>query len=239
MLNTAEAARLLRVSQASIRRWADSGRLPSGRVGGRRERRFRESDLIAFMERTPAAGGGEAITVGGAVVRPPVHLATFFSSDEGGLRLSVPFLADGLRILGQAGILVAGEPLVSRYIAALGDQTGVNLDAATSAGLFATVMLVGANAQDAIAQWERRFAELVARGVSVIRIVGEMTSERKMFASEDEMLRYEEAFQLMCKRYPVAVICQYDAREFSGAAVLRAMKAHPDMFEFRIGAFLN
>jgi len=29
-----------------------------------------------------------------------------------------------------------------------------------------------------------------------------MVSERAMFASEDEMLRYEEAFELMSKRYP-------------------------------------
>ena len=60
-----------------------------------------------------------------------------------------------------------------------------------------------------------------------------------MFASEDEMLRYEEAFELMSKRYLVVVICQYEVREFDGVAILRALKAHPDMFDFRIGAFLN
>jgi len=37
----------------------------------------------------------------------------------------------------------------------------------------------------------------------------------------------------------VVVICQYDVREFDGVAILRALKAHPDMFDFRIGAFLN
>ncbi|TMC37617.1 MAG: hypothetical protein E6J28_07495, partial [Chloroflexi bacterium] len=60
-----------------------------------------------------------------------------------------------------------------------------------------------------------------------------------MFVSEDEMLRYEEAFELMGRRYPVVAVCQYDVREFDGVAMLRALKAHPDMFEVRIATFLN
>jgi len=43
----------------------------------------------------------------------------------------------------------------------------------------------------------------------------------------------------MSKRYPVAVLCQYDVREFDGLTLVRALKAHPDMFELRIGGFLN
>ena len=97
----------------------------------------------------------------------------------------------------------------------------------------------GATAAEAIAEWERRLSELVTGGASVIRIVGEMASERTMFISEEEMLRYEESFELMSKRYPVVVICQYDAREFGGLAILRALKAHPDLFDFRIGTFLS
>ena len=37
LLNTEEAARFLRVSEASIRRWSDAGLLPARRVGRRRE----------------------------------------------------------------------------------------------------------------------------------------------------------------------------------------------------------
>ena len=72
----------------------------------------------------------------------------------------------------------------------------------------------------------------------MIRIVGEMMSEREMFISEEEMLCYEEAFEVMCRRYPVVVICQYDVRQFDGVALLRALKAHPDLFS-RMGTLLN
>jgi hypothetical protein len=101
------------------------------------------------------------------------------------------------------------------------------------------VAFKGGTAAEAIAEWEQKLSEYVAEGATVIRLVGEMKAERTMFNSEEEMLRYEEAFQLMSKRYPVAVICQYDVREFNGLALVRALKAHPDMFQLRFGAFLN
>jgi excisionase family DNA binding protein len=228
MLNTAEAARFLRVSQASIRRWADSGRLPVSRVGGRRERRFKESDLVAFLDRSPTQTEG-AVNVGGAQVSAPGHLACFYSTDEGGLRLSIPFLAEGVRH-GQPSILVAGKPMVSRYTAALNLRPGDE---------FTAMSFGGGTAVMAIAEWEQRLSELVAGGATVIRIVGEMSSEREMFDSEEEMLRYEEAFDLMSRRYPVIVICQYDARAFTGVTLVRALKAHPDLFDLRLGSFLN
>jgi excisionase family DNA binding protein len=228
MLNTAEAARFLRVSQASIRRWADSGRLRVSRVGGRRERRFNESDLLAFMESTPAGRSPTQLSVGGVAVLVPGHLATFYTTDAGGMRLSVPFLAEGLR-LAQPCVLVATQPLASRYARAL---NGLHRK-------LAVVAFKGGTAGEAIAEWEQKLSEYVAEGATVIRVVGEMKTERTMFDSEEEMLRYEEAFQLMSKRYPVLVICQYDVREFDGVALVRALKAHPDMFELRFGAFLN
>jgi excisionase family DNA binding protein len=227
MLNTAEAARFLRVSEASIRRWADSGRLKAGRVGGRRERRFKESDLLAFM----AGPGPDAseLTVGAARLPVPAHIATYYTTDQGGLRLTVPFLADGLR-LGQPCVLVASEPMASRYRNALGRPEDGSLE---------IVVFEGGTVAAALTEWERRLGELVSGGAGLVRIVGEMSCERDMFESEEEMLRYEEAFELVSKRYPIAVICQYDARAFSGTTIVRALKAHPDMFAFRIGTFLN
>jgi len=238
LLNTAEAARFLRVSQASIRRWSDSGQLPSRRVGGRRERRFKESDLAAFLDSQATTNSATGVVVGGIVVAAPAHLATFYSTDTGLLRVTLPFLAEGLR-LGEPCVLVATGGLLSRYVEALGRQDGVELERAQDSGLFTTAQFADGTAAEAIAEWEQRLSQLIARGARSIRIAGEMVSERAMFASEDEMLRYEEAFELMSKRYPVVVICQYDVREFDGVAILRAIKAHPDMFDFRIGAFLN
>jgi len=66
-----------------------------------------------------------------------------------------------------------------------------------------------------------------------------MACVRQMFRSEAEMLRFEQAYDVMCRRFPVVAICQYDAREFDGLAMLSVLKAHPDLFERRLATFLN
>jgi DcmR-like sensory protein len=99
---------------------------------------------------------------------------------------------------------------------------------------------MGPTVDKAVAFWESEFADVLSHGgQSVIRHVGEMATVRRMFPSEDEMLRFEQAYDVMCRRYPVAAICQYDVREFDGIAMLRVLKAHPDLFELRLATFLS
>jgi len=244
LLNTSEAALFLRVSEASIRRWSDAGQLPGRRVGGRRERRFSESDLVRFLNRGesthPGGSQGAAgpINLGGVRVPIPGHVATFHSGDPGALRLTVPFLADGLRAE-QPCFLVAAYGMLERYLDALRTEPGVDLKSAVESRRLVTGGFDGRSTAEALDQWERYFAQVLADGPTVIRIVGEMASERKMFSSDAEMMLYEEAFEVMIRRYPVVVVCQYDVREFDGLTILKALKTHPDLFDFRLGAFLR
>src|SRR5256885_9559251 len=55
LLDIAQAAAFLHVSQMSLRRWTNSGRLPCFRVGGRPERPFPRAALPAFLERSGEA----------------------------------------------------------------------------------------------------------------------------------------------------------------------------------------
>src|SRR5256884_2822782 len=179
LLNTAEAARFLRVSQAWIRRWSDSGLLAARRVGRRRERRFHESDLQAFMQQPStahAAADASTVNVGGDPVEVPGHLATLYSTDAGGLRLTLPFLAEGLRRR-EPCFLVATGAERRRYTDALGD-----LEEASRDGLFNVVSFRDGTAAGAIAEWEAYLADSRAKGPNLIRIVGAMVSEREMFA---------------------------------------------------------
>jgi excisionase family DNA binding protein len=243
LLNTKEAARFLRVSEASIRRWSDAGLLPASRVGRRRERRFAQGDLVLFLgqpERRAKAAVAEPspVIVGGAPVPPRTHIAPIYSTDLGGLRLSVPFLADGLRA-GQPCFLVAHGDDLNRYAGALKHDEGIDFDGAVRRGELGVLDGPGANVSEAIANWERLFGNALADGPAVIRVAGEMTSERRKFVSEAEMMAYEEAFDVMARRFPVITLCQYDAREFDGAMILRVLKCHPDMLELDLGRFLN
>lgn len=241
LLNTEEAARFLRVSQASIRRWSDAGLLPARRVGRRRERRFAHADLVQFLgQRTgdpqlpkPAL----TVSVGGAPISLRTHLAPIFSTDLGGLRLAVPFLAEGLRS-GQPCFLAATGVVLERYFKAL-SQEAIDVDAAQQSGRLTIVGWPGGTVTEALANWELLFGKALAGGPTVLRIVGEMACERSMFSSDAEMLAYEEAYELMIRRYPAVTLCQYDAREFNGEVILRVLKAHPDMFLQHLGGLLN
>jgi MerR family transcriptional regulator, light-induced transcriptional regulator len=64
-LTSREAARLLGVSEASVKRWADAGHLRAERTAGG-HRRFRPEDLARFRRETAGRGGPEA-----ASLRPP------------------------------------------------------------------------------------------------------------------------------------------------------------------------
>ncbi len=241
LLNTAEAARFLRVSQASIRRWSDAALLPSHRVGRRRERRFARSDLVEFLNRSEkpsVRAQAAAIHVGGLPIPVPGHVATFYSSDAGRLRLSVPFLVEGLRS-GQPCFLVATDGVLDHYMKALKNQDGLDLSRAVASGQFSAVVFDGSTVDRAVSYWEGKFADILSHGPSLIRHVGEMACVRQMFRSEAEMLRFEQAYDVMCRRFPVVAICQYDAREFDGLAMLTVLKAHPDLFERRLATFLN
>jgi excisionase family DNA binding protein len=237
---TTSAAAYLGVSEASVRRWADAGLLSVQRVGRRRARRFAEEDLRRWK-----ASGRMDPTTGAA--NPPQasrpsqvgahdHLATFYDSDAGRLRLSLPFLRDGL-LAGQRCFLVASEVVADEYVQALGLQRGVDVPAAVESGTLKIRSSVGSSARGATAAWERLWWEALGQGASAIRVVGEMATYEG-FTDVGEMLDYEMAYDSLAKRLPVMTLCQYDVRRFSGETITGALKAHPDLFSKRIADFL-
>src|ERR1700738_306055 len=162
--NTSSAADYLGVSEASVRRWADAGLLSVQRVGRRRARRFAEEDLwrlkasdrMASHSRTreaepPAAAGLPNLGVHD-------HFATFYDSDAGRLRLSLPFLRDGL-VAGQPCFLVASKEVSDEHCQALITQKGVDLQAAIEKGSFVIRSGVGSSAREAVASWEQLWWE--------------------------------------------------------------------------------
>jgi DNA binding domain, excisionase family len=236
-----EAARLLRVSEASIRRWSDSGLLPARRVGGRRERRFERSELERFLGQATGAKQSvptATLALGGVSIPLRGHFAPIYNTDAGALRLTLPFLADGLRA-GQTCFLAATGQVLDRYANALADEPGVDLKGAKQTGQLVVLAWPGASAADVIANWEQLFAKALAVRPAMLRVVGDMACERHMFPSEAEMMAYEEAYDRMARRFPLVTLCAYDARQFGGETILRMLKAHPDMFQQHLGLFLS
>ena len=235
---TSSAAAFLGVSEASVRRWADSGVLSVQRVGRRRARRFTEEDLLRLkasgrmIGQTPTGGTSLPPAARPSQVRAHDHFATFFDSDAGRLRLTLPFLRDGL-LAGQRCFLVASKSVADEYIQAL----AIDLPTAVESGALTIRSGVGSSAREAVAAWERLWWEALGRGASAIRVVGEMATYEG-FTDVNEMLDYEVAYDSLAKRHPVQTLCQYDVRRFSGETIMGVLKTHPDLFSKRIADFL-
>jgi transcriptional repressor of dcmA and dcmR len=231
--NTRSAARLLGVSEASVRRWSDAGLLPVQRVGRRGTRRFAETDLRRFAashaDKTQANLRGQQLETHD-------HFATFYDSDPGRMRLSLPFLRTGLAS-GDRCILVAADWLAERYIEALTSDDDPELRGSARNGALVIRSGVGSSAREAIAAWQDLWLQALGAGFTGIRVVGEMATYEG-FSEVQEMLDYEVAYDSVSKRFPVMTLCQYDVRHFDGKTVLAALQVHPDLFTRRIADFL-
>ncbi len=237
-VGTREAARLLGVSEASVRRWSDSGLLQSHRVGRRSERRFDRSAVLRLRATGPPAASPSASSVllEGREIPLHSHLSAYSTSDRGRLRLSVPFLRDGL---------AAGQPCVTvsnRQTARLLEDElkaeGVAVERALETGRLRELELFQTHSQG-IETFERTFAAFTRRGDLVIRVLGEASQNAETLGSIPDLLRFEEMLNSLVRRYPVVMICQYDVRRLQGTDVIDVLKGHADNFDQPLGMFLN
>lgn len=245
ILSTAEAARLLGVSEASVRRWSDAGLLAVERLGARGERRFKRKEVerLAASPERPAAGAPPArllapVQVGGWDADPfSGHLAVFYDSDETRLRRAGPFLEDGL-LAGDPCMLLARGAILESYFDWLRASRMIHLDSALRDGRLVVAEVTGRTVVESLRYWESVFWAAAQKRGAVVRVVGDMASQREGFVSEAEMLAQEAALNSLTRRFPSVLLCQYDVRAFSGAALLTALRAHPDLYGVPLRHFL-
>jgi excisionase family DNA binding protein len=236
LLTIKQAAALLNVTQMSLRRWTDSGRLACLRVGIRRERRFRRSDLSAFLENQPAtassaAGTSQVTLIGGVPVGFGTHLCSLYSSDAGRTKLAVGFLADGVS-QGSACFVIATPEAGREVLAQLEDQ-GLKLGAGPLASDRITAMDYRSTASKQLERLEGLFVAALRRGFNSLRVVGNVSEgQLGMRRPFNEVMRYEEAYERLARRFPVVSLCQYDARRHSGLELCSVMKCHADVFRY-------
>lgn len=241
LLTTREAARFLRASEASVRRWTDAGLLPASRVGRRQARRFHEADLLRFMgpHGTSAVTSGmpPAVSLQGMAVPLGSHLASFYSTDADRLRLGLPFLRDGL-LAGHVCVIHAANEVWDRYLQALGDEN-IDIDAAVRARRVVFLPARRMSVEKWIAHFERLVSDASRDHHGPIRFLGEAATGRKTVGSAQQLLVLEQRVSPIAKRRPVVMLCQYDVRAFDGVTTLESLKLHFDAFEYQPGYFLN
>ena len=247
LLNMKQAARMLNVSVVSLRRWTNAGKLACLRVGPKRERRFQRADLLTFLERQavspplPKAQPGPAtvtqIQVEGIAIDHGSHLCALYESDLGRVKLAVPFLAGGLEANDVCCLVAAPDTqkAILQHLSAACTRLGEYIDGRR--------LHVSEGMPSGRAMYERMeesFIEATRSGQCFVRILGDMTWALHQGMGIDELMELEMRYdQFLARRFPVVSLCQYDARKFSGTAILGALKCHQDTFRYPLARFLN
>ena len=230
LLDIAQAAAFLNVSETSLRRWTNSGQLRCLRVGRRRERRFRREDLLAFMEDQPGDVAATAsVPSAPLAVTLGAHLCGLYSSDLGRLRLAVAFLLDGLNEKSVC-FLVASPLTRSQILGSLRKKRpSLRTDIETERLIPSTHRASGRAQLRYFREWMDRCASL---GVVSFRVFGDMWALRSKVSAR-ALVDFESAFdRTIARSYPVITMCSYDARKFAGVEVLNALKGHRDTFRY-------
>jgi excisionase family DNA binding protein len=233
------AAEYLNVSETSLRRWTNAGRLRCLRIGQRRERRFRRGDLLAFLEGNPSEiapsvrGAGPARisdwSRGQVIVTQGSHLCGVYASDLGLVTLVVPFLLEGLEE-GSVSFLV-GSLAVRKSIVKYLKRKRPSLQADVDTGRLVLSSYRVAS-KDQCGHFCKQIEERVAEGVQSFRVVGDTWQIRSRM-SKQSFAEYEAGYdRLVAQKYPVVTLCTYDARKFSGVELLDALKGHRDIFRY-------
>lgn len=253
LLNTRQAAELLNVSEISIRRWTMSGKLPCMRVGARRERRFNQNDLMNFLESssdstTPLAPppdkmqgesktGRSHILLEGMSIDYGNHLCTVYETDTGIIKLSIPFLADGLRS-GDKCFLIASN---ARQAIILQQLSMVYRDTDKAIKDHRLVVFDGLTDSEKLYKYfEDSFLSTTQNGDNYIRVLGDMAWAVEKGMNIDDLMSFEMKYNhSLCRKFPVVSLCQYDARSFSGTEILNVLKTHKDTFNFPVSRFIG
>lgn len=249
LLNIKQAARILNVSEISIRRWTDAGKLSCLRIGGRRERRFKRQDLFDFLEeqtrsdpeikevRSIEDGKSTKILLEGIVIDYSNHLCSLYETDIGRVKLSVPFLADGLRT-GDKCFLIASKQIQDDILHSLKEVYPDTKSAIKNARLVLSEGMT--SGRDLYDYFEQQFLESTRHGDHYIRVLGDMAWAIDKGMNFDNLMDFEIRYNhSLAKKFAVVSLCQYDARRFSGTEILGALKSHEDTFQFPLSRFIG
>ena len=240
LLTITDAATLLNVSKATIRRWTNEERLKCCRIGARGERRFHKADLMAFISQP------EADTVGQRKLpseprHPPAASAShccIISNDIDEEWLSLG--PEVLKSLAQgAQVLVIEDASRRERLEKLLAENDLNKSELLATHALRCVSIEDSYFISGSMQWDRAVAfvesailEAKARGFQKILVVG-AGSWASDFESEDvvsELREYELGLDQMLSRHPGAtVLCPYAATQVSSAMIVQAFETHPVM----------
>jgi excisionase family DNA binding protein len=227
LLDIKDASAFLKVSEMTIRRWTNSGKLKCYRVGGKRERRFHMSDLEAFLVGS-AEHGLKPLGLGNQKVPDGSHMTHFYSGKEEALGLSVPFVTEGFRH-GEVVLVVMPPERSRQFLADLERQTP---SAGTQLGSGRLQVSAGMGSPEEMIGHLASFAEKSGK----FRLLGDMVWTAQKNWDLAALRTLEEAADALPSREGMLLLCQYSLEDFSGSDIMMAAELHEQIiYKGRLG----
>lgn len=239
-LTIAETAEFLHVSEISLRRWTNSGKLRCFRIGGRNERRFLMDDLLAFMPSTDSQPELAKQRTAETQMIPAReshkrHICLFFLNPDEQWQLLRPYILEYLRA--NVPVLYVQDTTPPERLMELLRAEGLLVEDLIPRGLLrvlppeqAYLLGGGFDAQRMLSFMEAAILGALEVGYTRILITGEMTWSLEAGLDAEQLQTYEAQLNPMVEKYPAAtIICQYDLRRFDGPGVLDALLTHPSV----------
>lgn len=217
LLDIKDAAALLKVSEMTIRRWTNAGKLKCYRVGGKRERRFHMSDLEAFLQGS-SEHGLKPLGLGNQRVPDGSHMTHFYSGKEEALRVSVPYVIEGLK-QGEV-VLAVMPPERSKELLAILERQSHPVGMRLKSG-----QLHLSEGMDSPDQMIRYLAGYVQKA-GHFRLVGDGLWTIQKGWDLAALKTLEEAANALRSKEGRLFLCQYSLEDFSGSDIMMAAELH-------------
>lgn len=250
LLTIEEASRYLNVSKASLRRWANAGKLPCLRVGVRRERRFALSDVSKLLEPSSLLGSSEEVNAACTMEQhapfaaglsqvsasSPNHLCCHYTTHDEWWCSFAPYFREHINnespiiyIYDTTTPFEFGERVRSEgYDASALMERGLLRLVPASEGYLRTGELPGSfSATGMISYLEALILEQRSRKYMRVLLSGELTWSLSNAPGSNELGVYELMLNDLLEKYPgLTAICHYDARRFDGKQTIDTLCSH-------------
>ncbi|WP_028325482.1 MEDS domain-containing protein [Desulfatirhabdium butyrativorans] len=221
LLNIREAATYLHVSEMTIRRWTNDGSLPCYRIGGRKARRFRMSDLEHYLQRTPdttVPSFDVALGTDGLSVPDGSHLTHLSPDDDESMSVATSYIAEGL-IHEETVMMVCPETVRDALIQLL-EKRQIDVRRYRDIG-----RLHVRSGRPSVGDQIEMITDIACNTSGRFRLFGEMSWTLERGWSFDQIRQLESAAQARI-RPGALLLCQYPLSQFSAQVAMTAIELH-------------
>ncbi len=216
LLNIKEAAEFLNVSEMTIRRWTNDGLLKCYRVGGRRARRFKQKDLLAYLKGDVASD--IPLGIKGFEVPDGSHVTHLGLDPEESFDIAVSFVLEGL--VNEETVCVVSPDAESKQLFEVLKNRSIDAASLIKAG-----RLHFNHGMNTPVEQARYITGVAGSAEKRFRIFGDMTwAKEKGWLTND--LQELENIVNISQTKGMLFLCQYKLGRFSGEEALMALESH-------------